>query len=185
MKLVTVSVAPPGPPAVMVMTMSASLSLKMSRTTNAVSVTGSISGKMTFRKFCHAVAPSTRAASITSPGRAWSPASSMIIMNGMKIQASRTIIVSFAGISLAKNAGLLQPSARASCETGPKRNSSIDFPIIQDTATGDSIRGSRNATRKNRRARICACSSRARPKAMASSRMIARQYHTMLPRAFQ
>ena len=61
----------------------------------------------------------------------------------------------------------------------------MDLPIIQDTATGDSISGSRNATRKNRRARICAFSSSARPKAMASSTKIAREYHTMLPRAFQ
>ncbi len=74
-----------------------------------------------------------------------------------------------ASSGLAKKAGSSQPSARASFDTGPKRNSSIDLPIIQHTATGDSISGSRNATRKNRRARIWALSSSARPKAMAYS----------------
>ena len=39
----------------------------------AVIDTGSISGKMTFRKLCHADAPSTRAASITSPGQGLEP----------------------------------------------------------------------------------------------------------------
>ena len=141
----------------------------------AVRDTGSISGKMIFRKLCHADAPSTRAASIDLPGSAWRPASSMSIMNGMKIQASRTIIVSLASSALAKKAGSSQPSARASCGTGPKRNSSMDLPIIHDTATGDSISGSRNTTRKKRRARIWALSSSARPKAMASSTRIARR----------
>ena len=45
---------------------------------------------------------------------------------------------------------------------------------IQLTATGDSISGSRKATRKNFRALISAFSSSASPKAMAYSTMIAR-----------
>ena len=53
-----------------------------------------------------------------------------------------------------KKDGLSQPSQRAKRAIGPKRNSSIDLPIIQLTATGESISGNRNATRKNLRARI-------------------------------
>ena len=91
------------------------------------------------------------------------------MMKGMKIQASSIAIVSRAISGLAKKAGSSQPSMRARLATGPKRNSSIDLPIIQPTATGDSISGSRKATRKKRLARIWALSSSARPKAMAYS----------------
>ena len=80
----TVSVAPPGPPAVTLMTMSASFSLKMMRMTTAVTLTGSISGKVTCQKLCQPLAPSTLAASSTSFGIACSPASSRIIMNGIE-----------------------------------------------------------------------------------------------------
>ena len=113
MKLVTVSVAPPGPPAVMVMTMSASFSLKMMRTMMAVSDTGSISGKMTLRKVCQAEAPSTRAASITSVGSACSPASSMIIMKGMKIQASSTAIDTPRDLGAGREEGRVLPAQQA------------------------------------------------------------------------
>ena len=61
----------------------------------------------------------------------------------------------------------------------------MDLPIIQDTATGDSMSGSRNATRKKRRARICRLSSSASPKAMAYSTRTPSEYHTMLVSAFQ
>jgi hypothetical protein len=44
-----------------------------------------------------------------------------------------------------------------------------DLPIIQLTATGLSMNGSRNATRKNFRARISAFSSKASPNAIAYS----------------
>ena len=152
------------------MTMSASFSLKMMRIRIAVTDTGSISGKVTSQKPCQRLAPSTRAASCTSLGIAWRPASSMIIMNGMKVQASSAIDRQpWPDPRVGEEGGLSQPSQRASRATGPKRNSSIDLPIIQDTATGDSISGSRNATRKNFRARISALSSSARPKAMAYS----------------
>ena len=60
---------------------------------------------------------------------------------------------------------------------GPKRISIIDLPTIQLTATGESMSGSRKTTRKNFRARICALSSNARPKAMAYSTMIAWSYY--------
>jgi hypothetical protein len=61
----------------------------------------------------------------------------------------------------------------------------MDFPIIQLTATGDSISGKRKATRKNFRARISAFSASARPKAIAYSTMIASTYQTMFRSAFQ
>ena len=51
-----------------------------------------------------------------------------------------------------KNAGFSQPSHRAKFASGPKRFSMIDLPIIQLTATGLSMNGSRKATRKNLRA---------------------------------
>ena len=63
MKLETVSVAPPGPPAVTLMTMSASFSSKMMRRMIAVTLTGSMSGKVISQKDCQAFAPSTLAAS--------------------------------------------------------------------------------------------------------------------------
>ena len=151
------------------MMMSASFSLKMMRRMTAVTDTGSISGKVTCQKVCQAVAPSTRAASSTSRDIACRPASSMIIMNGMKVQASSTMIEMRAVIGLEKKAGFSQPRWRASVAAGPKRYSISDLPIIHDTATGDSISGSRKTTRKNLRARICALSSSARPKAMTYS----------------
>ena len=70
MKLDTVSVAPPGPPEVTLMTMSASFSLKMMRRMMAVTLTGSISGKMICQNDCQGVAPSTFAASRMSFGSA-------------------------------------------------------------------------------------------------------------------
>ena len=73
----------------------------------------------------------------------------------------------------AKKAGLSQPSKRAKCATGPKRYSSIDLPIIQLTATGLSMNGIRNTTRKKRRARISWLRSSASPKAIAYSTEIA------------
>jgi hypothetical protein len=109
----------------------------------------------------------------------------MIIMKGMKVQASRIMMVALAIQGLSKKLGLSTPSARASREIGPKRGSSIDLPIIQLTATGDSISGIRKATRQNLRARIWPLRIRARPKAMAYSTMIASTYQTMLPSAFQ
>ena len=93
MKLDTVSVAPPGPPAVTLMTMSASFSSKMMRRITAVTLTGSISGKVIFQKLCQPVAPSTLAASSTSFGSACSPASSRIMMKGIETQASMAMML--------------------------------------------------------------------------------------------
>ena len=93
----------------------------------------------------------------------------MIIMNGMKVQASSTMIEMRAVIGLVKKAGLSQPRVRASVAAGPNRYSISDLPIIHDTATGDSINGIRKTTRKNLRARICALSNNASPKAMTYS----------------
>ena len=59
-----------------------------------------------------------------------------------------------------KKAGFSQPINLAKVATGPKRFSMIDLPIIQLTATGLSMKGSRNATRKNLRARMSALSSK-------------------------
>ena len=170
MKLDTVSVAPPGPPEVTLMTMSASFSLKMMRMRMAVTLTGSISGKVIRQKVCHGLAPSTFAASRMSFGSAWSPASRRIIISGMNTQASITSIDSRAIQGSVKKAGFSQPRKRARRATGPKRFSMIDLPTIQLTATGDSMNGSRNTTRKNRRALISVLRRRARPKAIAYSK---------------
>ena len=148
------------------MTMSASFSSKMIRSTIAVTLTGSISGKVISQKDCQAVAPSTLAASFISFGSACRPASSRIIMKGIETQASIAMMLMRAIQGSVKKAGLSQPRQRASFAAGPKRYSIIDLPIIQLTATGLSMNGSRKATRKNLRARMSALSSSARPKAM-------------------
>ena len=58
-------------------------------------------------------------------------------MKGMKVQASISMMVIFAITGLPKNDGSSHPSARPSRAKGPNRASSMDFPIIQLTATGD------------------------------------------------
>ena len=68
MKLDTVSVAPPGPPAVTLITMSASFSLKMILMIRTVMLTGSMMGNVTCQNDCQPFAPSTLAASCTSFG---------------------------------------------------------------------------------------------------------------------
>ena len=151
------------------MTMSASFSLKMMRMRSAVIETGAISGKVTRQKDCQELAPSTFAASRTSLGSACRPASSRIMMKGMETQASIISIEMRASHGEAKKAGFSQPSMRARVAAGPKRYSSSDLPIIQLTATGDSMNGRRKATRKNFRARISALRRSARPKAIAYS----------------
>src|SRR5450631_878904 len=65
MKLDTVSVAPPGPPAVTLITMSASFNLKMILMMRTVMLTGSMIGNVTCQNDCHPLAPSTLAASST------------------------------------------------------------------------------------------------------------------------
>ena len=77
----------------------------------------------------------------------------------MNTQASITSIESRAIQGSVKKAGFSQPRKRARRATGPKRFSMIDLPIIQLTATGESMNGSRNTTRKNRRALISALRS--------------------------
>ena len=109
MKLDTVSVAPPGPPEVTLITMSASFSLKIALMSRTVMLTGSIRGKITFRKDCQGVAPSTLAASSTSFGIACNPASSRIIMKGIETQASIASIEKRALQGVAKKAGLSMP----------------------------------------------------------------------------
>ena len=165
--------------------MSASFSLKMMRIRIAVIDTGSIIGKVTSQNARQPLAPSTLAASFNSFGMACRPARIMIIMKGMKVQASITMMAALAIHGLPKNDGSSQPRSRPNRAMGPKRGSSIDLPIIQLTATGDSISGRRKATRKNLRARISAFSARARPKAMAYSTRIASTYQTMFSMAFQ
>ena len=75
-----------------------------------------------------------------------------------------------------------------SFQRGNRFNLVVD-PIIETVEDlrnqEDSISGSRKATRKNRRARICELSTSASPKAMAYSTTTARVYHAMLVRAFQ
>ena len=116
---------------------------------------------------CHAFAPSTLADSSTSPGNACSPASSSTITNGIEYQASMAMMLNRAIQGVAKNAGLSHPSSRASFAAGPNRYSIRDLPIIQLTATGLSMNGIRNETRKNLRNRIFWLSSSARPNAIA------------------
>src|SRR5690348_8363884 len=96
MKLDTVSVAPPGPPAVTLITMSASFSLKMILMIRTVMLTGSVIGKVTCQNDCQPLAPSTLAASSTSLGMACKPASRMIMMKGMDTQASMASILTLA-----------------------------------------------------------------------------------------
>src|SRR5215510_14137047 len=127
----TVSVAPPGPPDVTLMTMSASLSWKMMRNTTAVTLTGSMSGKVICQKLCHLLAPSTLAASDNSFGRACRPANSMIMMKGIHTQASMIAMEILAIQGVVKNAGLSQPRYRARLATGPYWYSANDLPIIQ------------------------------------------------------
>src|SRR5581483_6713408 len=141
MKLDTVSVAPPGPPAVTLITMSASFNLKMMRMISTVTLTGSMIGNVTCQNDCQPLAPSTLAASSTSFGIACRPASRMIMMKVIETQASIASIETRAIQGWAKNAGLSQPSALASVAAGPKRYSISDLPIIQLTATGLSISG--------------------------------------------
>ena len=88
-------------------------------------------------------------------------------MKGIETQASIAMMLKRAIQGEVKKAGLSQPRWRASVAAGPKRYSMSDLPIIQLTATGLSMNGSRKATRKNLRARISAFSSSARPKAIA------------------
>src|SRR5437667_818362 len=109
MKLDTVSVAPPGPPAVTLMTMSASFNLKMILMMRTVTLTGSMRGNVTCQNDCHALAPSTLAASSTSLGIACSPASNMIMIKGIETQASIASMLKRAIQGDAKNAGLSQP----------------------------------------------------------------------------
>ena len=169
MKLDTVSVAPPGPPAVTLITMSASFNLKMILMMRTVTLTGSMRGNVTCQNDCHPLAPSTLAASSTSLDIACSPASNMIMIKGIETQASIASMLKRATQGNAKNAGLSHPRSRASVAAGPKRYSISDLPIIQLTATGLSIRGSRKTTRKSLRARISAFSNRASPNAIAYS----------------
>ena len=115
----------------------------------AVIDTGSIKGNVISQNFFHGGAPSTSAASWSSFGIACKPAKIIIIIKGIKVQASITIIINRAISSDPKKEGLSQPRARTSREIGPNLISSMDLPIIQLTATGDNIKGIRNATLKN------------------------------------
>src|SRR5690348_14022748 len=113
MELDIVSVAPPGPPAVTLMTMSASFNSNMTRSTTAVALTGSISGKVISQKDCQGPAPSTLAASFTSLGSACRPASSMMTMKGIHTQLSITAMLVLAIQDEVKKAGFSQPRNRA------------------------------------------------------------------------
>ena len=113
MKLVTLSVAPPGPPAVILIMMSASFSLKMMRIRIAVIETGSIKGNVTYQNPRQLPAPSTLAAYWISFGIACRPARIMILMKGIKVQPSMIIMVARATSGIPKKEGRSQPSSRA------------------------------------------------------------------------
>src|SRR5690242_15966277 len=106
MKLVTVSVAPPGPPPVTLITISANFNSKMIRRTTAVTLTGNMIGNDMCQNDCHVVAPSTLADSSTSTGSACNPASNKTIMNGIEYQASIAMIERRALQAVAKKAGV-------------------------------------------------------------------------------
>src|SRR5680860_1331624 len=146
MKLVTVSVAPPGAPAVTVITMSASFSSKIILSTTAVTLTGKSNGNVICQNDFHPVAPSTLADSMTSAGNACNPASIKTMMNGIDTQASMDMMLNRAIQGSEKKEGSSQPSLRASIAPGPNRVSNIDLPIIPLTATGLSINGNRKTT---------------------------------------
>ena len=76
----------------------------------------------------------------------------MITMKGIHTQLSIAMMLVLAIQGDVKKAGFSQPTYRAKVASGPKRFSMIDLPIIQLTATGLSMNGNRNATRKNLRA---------------------------------
>ena len=156
--------------------MSASFSLKIIRINIAVKETGNIIGKIIFQKRGHLDAPSTFAASNTSLGRDCIPAKIMIIINGIYVQLSIIIIINLAISGEEKKAGESQPKVLAKRVTGPNLTSSIDFPIIQLTATGLSINGKRKETRKNFLATIFALSNKANPNAIEYSTRIKKKY---------
>src|ERR1700722_10633685 len=133
MKLEMVSVAPPGPPAVTLMTMSASFNSKMTRSTIAVALTGSIRGNVISQNDCQGLAPSTFAASLTSDGNAWRPASSRITTNGIQTQLSMTAMLVRAIHGEVKKAGFSQPIVRARGAAGPNGFSLTHFPNTPQT----------------------------------------------------
>ena len=158
MKLVTVSVAPPGPPAVTLMTMSASFSLKMMRMT----IDGDDDRQHQREDDLPEALPRgwrRRRGRPRSPrGQACRPASSMIIMNGMKVQASRTMIVSFARSRgwrrrrdcPSRARGRSGRPGRSGTRASTCRSSSSPRRATASAAAG-------TTTRKNLRARISAC----------------------------
>ena len=66
-------------------------------------------------------------------------------MKGIHTQASMAAMVILASHGEVSSDGFSQPRKRSRLVTGPKRYSSIDLPIIQLTATGDSMKGKRKA----------------------------------------
>ena len=88
-------------------------------------------------------------------------------MKGIHTQASSAMMLRPGNPRRGEEGGVVPAEMRASVAAGPKRNSMSDLPIIQLTATGLSMKGSRKATRKNLRARMSAFSSSASPKAIA------------------
>ena len=103
----------------------------------------------------------------------------------MNVHASITIIINRAISSEPKKEGLSHPNVRAKREIGPNLISNIDLPIIQLTATGDNIKGIKNATLKNFLAFIWALSKTARQNAIIYSGIMAKIYQTMFFNAFQ
>ena len=88
-------------------------------------------------------------------------------MNGIQTQLSMAMMLVLAIQGWLKKAGCSQPRIARRAARGPNRFSMIDLPTIQLTATELSMKGSRNATRKNFRARMSAFRSSARPNAIA------------------
>jgi len=84
-----------------------------------------------------------------------------------------------------KKAGFSQPIYLAKVAAGPKRFSMSDLPIIQLTATGLSMKGRRNDTRKNFRALYVGVEQQSEPESDRILRQHTQHVEDILLSAFQ
>ena len=71
--------------------MSKARNAKITKVVVTTPIVGPSRGKMTARRSCHSLVPSTRAASSSSGGSVRSPASTVTAMNGKPVQTSITV----------------------------------------------------------------------------------------------
>src|SRR2546422_903840 len=84
--MITVWLAPAGPPCVVAYTVSKILKLKISSRIATITICGLSSGSVIRRRACHALAPSIAAASSYSAGMAWSAARKIIVSKPSRAQ---------------------------------------------------------------------------------------------------